>query len=110
MRNIVSRPARRRRFWRSKVWLVACLAALPLSAYAGRYDHPAYGTARILEKKGALAWEWSTFHGPLDHFHYDTFTARQDFLGDPAVVFTLDRKGEVAGLRFLDVDFKRRKP
>jgi hypothetical protein len=32
MRNIVSRPARHRRAWRSKVWLVACLAALPLSA------------------------------------------------------------------------------
>jgi CubicO group peptidase (beta-lactamase class C family) len=81
--------------------------SLPLASYAGTYEDAAYGTARIYLKKGQLRWEWSSFHGPLEHFHYDTFTAREEFLGNPPVVFKLNARGEIAGLRFLDVDFKR---
>jgi CubicO group peptidase (beta-lactamase class C family) len=79
-----------------------------LAAYAGCYEDPAYGTARVELKEGKLHWRWSSFSGVLDHFHYDTFTARHDFLGDPPVVFTLDAAGEVAAMKFLNVDFKRR--
>jgi CubicO group peptidase (beta-lactamase class C family) len=79
-----------------------------LSAYAGSYEHPAYGTARVVWKSGALAWEWSSFHGPLEHFHYDTFTARHDLLGDAPMVFRLNAAGEVAGLQFLGQDFRRK--
>jgi CubicO group peptidase (beta-lactamase class C family) len=84
--------------------------SLPLSAYAGSYEDPAYGTTRVVLKHGALRWEWSSFSGPLEHFHYDTFTARHEFLGDPPAVFTLNARGEVAGVKFLGVDFKRTKP
>jgi CubicO group peptidase (beta-lactamase class C family) len=80
------------------------------AAYAGCYEHPAYGTARIECKDDRLRWRWSAFHGTLEHFHYDTFLARHDFLGDPPVVFALDATGDVAGMKFLGMDFKRRKP
>jgi CubicO group peptidase (beta-lactamase class C family) len=80
-----------------------------LSAYAGRFEHPAYGTARVAfdKDKGRLSWHWSSFHGRLEHFHYDTFTAREEFLGDPLMVFRLASDGEVRGVRFLDVEFRR---
>jgi CubicO group peptidase (beta-lactamase class C family) len=78
-----------------------------LAAYAGLYEDPAYGTARVTLAEGKLEWHWSSFHGPLEHFHYDTFTARHEFLGDPLVTFRLGADGRVAGMRFLDVDFRR---
>jgi CubicO group peptidase (beta-lactamase class C family) len=81
-----------------------------LAAYGGSFQNPAYGTARIELKDGALAWQWSTFSGVLEHFHYDTFTARNRFLGDPMVVFRLDAKGEVVGMQFLNMDFRKAKP
>jgi CubicO group peptidase (beta-lactamase class C family) len=79
----------------------------PLEAYIGRYRDPAYGTARIALDRGKLVWQWSSFHGPLEHFHFDTFTARHEFLGDPLVVFRFAADGDVVGMRFLDVDFRK---
>jgi CubicO group peptidase (beta-lactamase class C family) len=84
--------------------------SLSLRAYAGSYENPAYGTAHIELKDDALTWTWSSFHGPLEHFHYDTFTAKHEFLGDPFVVFRIDASGNVAAIRFLDMDFKKVKP
>jgi hypothetical protein len=78
-----------------------------LSAYAGSYENPAYGTARVALKDGALTWEWSGFKGPLEHFHYDTFTAREEFLGDPTMVFLLGADGDVAGMTFEGQDFAK---
>jgi CubicO group peptidase (beta-lactamase class C family) len=83
--------------------------SLPLTAYAGSYDDPAYGTARIWLDRGQLRWKWSGFGGTLGHFHYDTFTAPQDLLGDPLMVFRLGKEGEVKGMRFLDREFVRKK-
>jgi hypothetical protein len=79
-----------------------------LADYAGRYENPAYGTARITFDKDHLEWQWSRFHGPLEHFHYDTFTARQEFLGDPLMLFRFGADGKVAGMKFLDVNFTRK--
>jgi CubicO group peptidase (beta-lactamase class C family) len=83
--------------------------SLDLPAYVGRYENPAYGVTSIALKNGKLTWSWSTFHGPVDHFHYDTFTASHDFLGDPLMLFRLDARGQVADMRFLDMDFKKTK-
>src|SRR5262249_18550586 len=52
------------------------------AAYAGRYEHPAYGTATVSVENGGLVWSWSSFHGPLRHWHYDTFTVADDWLGE----------------------------
>lgn len=80
----------------------------PLEAYTGVYEEPAYGTARITLEKGTLVWNWSTFHCRLDHFHYDTFTIRQeDILDNNPLVFRVGGDGAVTGLRGLDVEFKK---
>jgi CubicO group peptidase (beta-lactamase class C family) len=84
--------------------------SLRLAAYAGTYVEPAYGTARLAVKDGALVWEWSSFRGKLAHFHYDTFMTQLENVGDFPVVFRLGADGEVAGMKFLDVDFKKKKP
>jgi hypothetical protein len=79
-------------------------------AYAGAYEEPAYGAATVKQEKGALVWQWSTFRGPLEHYHYDTFTLRDDVLGNPPVTFTLGADGEVAAMHVggpLDVEFKK---
>jgi CubicO group peptidase (beta-lactamase class C family) len=83
--------------------------SLALAAYAGAYENAAYGTAQIRLRNGNLEWEWSSFHGPLQHFHFDTFTARQDFMGDPLMVFRLNANGDVGGMKFLNVEFKKQK-
>jgi hypothetical protein len=84
-----------------------------LGAYAGSYEEPAYGTAEVAFENGGLVLRWSTFSCPLTHYHYDTFIAGSDILGNPPVVFTLDAAGEVATMKVLDqldVEFKRVKP
>ncbi|HJT79300.1 MAG TPA: serine hydrolase [Gemmataceae bacterium] len=81
-----------------------------LAAYAGTYEEPAYGTAEVTLEKGGLVWHWSSFTCPLSHFHYDTFTAESDVLGNPRIVFTLGADGEVATMKVVDalnVEFKR---
>jgi hypothetical protein len=81
-----------------------------LSAYAGSFDDPAYGTVRIAADKGTLTVAWYNAKAKLDHFHYDTFTARFDPpTGTQQLVFTLAGDGEVAKLHLLGQDFKRLK-
>jgi hypothetical protein len=80
----------------------------PLAAYPGTYEDPAYGTARVTLEGDRLSLEWSTFRCPLEHFHYDTFTAVHPHLVRAQVVFSLDADGEVAALRALGREFKRK--
>jgi CubicO group peptidase (beta-lactamase class C family) len=79
----------------------------PLEAYTGVYEDAAYGTARVTLEKGALVWHWSTFHCPLEHYHFDTFTVNNDVINRPPLVFQLGAEGQITGLRVLDVDFKK---
>jgi CubicO group peptidase (beta-lactamase class C family) len=81
-----------------------------LAAYAGTYEHPAYGTARIELKNGGLVWRWRDDEAPLAHRHYDTFTLRADLAGDADVTFALDRTGAVKRFTVtgnLNIDFRR---
>jgi CubicO group peptidase (beta-lactamase class C family) len=79
-----------------------------LAAYVGTYDDPAYGTARVTLADGKLTWQWSSFRCPLEHYHFDTFTALHEHLVRAQVVFTLDADGEVAGFRALGREFRRK--
>jgi CubicO group peptidase (beta-lactamase class C family) len=81
----------------------------PLKAYTGSFEDAAYGTARVTLDNGALVWHWSTFLSPLEHYHYDTFTLKNDVMDNPAITFTLDTNGAVATMRFLEVEFKKTK-
>jgi CubicO group peptidase (beta-lactamase class C family) len=85
--------------------------SLDLSAYAGRYEHPAYGTARITVEDGHLVLRWSSFRCELAHFHFDTFTLSDDVLAGATVSFTLGADGGVAAMRVaepLGVTFRKR--
>jgi CubicO group peptidase (beta-lactamase class C family) len=84
-----------------------------LSAYAGTYEEPAYGTLRVALERGVLVWRWGNFSGRLEHFHYDTFLSQGDALGGPQVVFTLGADGEVARVRVVEelgAEFRKVKP
>jgi CubicO group peptidase (beta-lactamase class C family) len=81
-----------------------------LSAYAGTYEEPAYGTATISLENGSLFWKWSTFANQLEHFQKDTFTIQNSLLGYPRVNFTLGPDREVATMKVMDVadvEFKK---
>jgi CubicO group peptidase (beta-lactamase class C family) len=80
-------------------------------AYVGDYEEPAYGTATVRLEQGVLVWRWSTFRGPLEHYHYDTFTLRAgSIVGTPPVTFILGDDGNVQTMRVggaVDVEFKK---
>ena len=87
--------------------------SLGLAAYAGTYEHPAYGTLRIRRKRGGLIWRWSSFTCPLEHFHYDTFLARLENVGPVLLTFALDAGGQPVELAVgapLKVTFKKTLP
>jgi CubicO group peptidase (beta-lactamase class C family) len=64
-------------------------AARPLSAYAGEYEHPGYGTLSIALDDQRLKPSLGTMALSLTHRHYETFALNWDELGDEATVFPL---------------------
>lgn len=44
-----------------------------LEAYAGSYEHPAYGTVHITVERDRLKLAYNSFSGTMEHFHYDVF-------------------------------------
>jgi CubicO group peptidase (beta-lactamase class C family) len=80
-----------------------------LAAYSGVYEDAAYGQAQVFLDAAKLVIQWSSFKSRLDHFHYETFTAAEDGLRTEQAVFTLGADGEVNGMNFLGVNFKKAK-
>src|SRR5262249_3367411 len=80
-----------------------------LAAYAGSYYDPAYGKAEVMVLDSKLAIIWSNFKSNLDHFHFDTFTPVDDRLRNEQVAFSIGADGEVSGMNFLSVNFKKAK-
>ena len=78
--------------------------AHPLTAYAGEYAHPGYGTVEVEEAKGGLS---ALFHGmrmPLTHWHYETFRVEADkddevIPEDLEITFITDGTGRVGAFR-----------
>ncbi len=52
--------------------------AHPLSAYAGEYAHPGYGTVAIEEVEGGLVARYHGMRLPLAHWHYETWNVEAD--------------------------------
>ena len=75
---------------------------LELGTYAGLFQDPAYGVARVSYEAGKLYLDWNGAHNPLEHYHYDTFLADQAF-----VAFQLDAKGVPGSLEYLGQTFRR---
>ena len=70
----------------------------PLSAYAGRYEHPAYGPITIRHSHGTLTFESHHLSGPMSHHHYDIFAVRDPDQPDSEgllVSFFYDRRGRI---------------
>ena len=63
--------------------------ARPLSAYAGEYEHPGYGTIAIAVDGDALKPSLGTMDLGLPHRHYETFDLEWREWGDQPVVFPL---------------------
>jgi hypothetical protein len=81
-----------------------------LAAYVGSYENPAYGTAKVTLEKGGLVWSWGKFTSPLEHFHFDVFSAALDEIAEPQVVFRLDGDGNVSALfveKPMDAEFQK---
>ncbi|HJQ68101.1 MAG TPA: serine hydrolase [Blastocatellia bacterium] len=79
-----------------------------LASYAGTYEDAAYGKVEVSVEGGALVVEWSRFKAKLDHYHYDTFLAKDESpLDGDMVVFHLGAGGEVEEVSMLGTEFKR---
>src|SRR4029077_14476081 len=73
-----------------------------IAAYAGDYEHPAYGLMSIREQDGALQWSWRGLFAELIHRHYETFELPEvpdrhvpDKLD---ITFQTDREGSIVSL------------
>jgi CubicO group peptidase (beta-lactamase class C family) len=73
-----------------------------LAAYAGDYEHPAYGVMSIKEQGGALNWSWRGMFATMGHRHYETFELPEvpdRLLPDRlAITFLTDREGSIVSL------------
>jgi CubicO group peptidase (beta-lactamase class C family) len=79
-----------------------------LASYAGTYEDAAYGKVNVAVEGASLVLQWSSFKAKLEHFHYDTFMAKdQSPIGDEMVVFSLDAGGQVERVTLLGTEFKR---
>lgn len=81
--------------------------SLPLSSYAGDYQEPAYGRVTISLEGAQLVVNWSSLKSKLEHFHFDTFLARDDRLATEQVQFQLGPDGEVESLKFFGMTFNK---
>jgi CubicO group peptidase (beta-lactamase class C family) len=80
---------------------------LALADYAGEYDEPAYGTAKVIADGEGLALAWSSFRCRLEHFEDDVFRARDEHLGQWPVIFSI-KDGKVTAMSALGVSFARK--
>ena len=91
-----------------------------LAAYAGDYEHPAYGVMSIREQEGVLQWSWRGLFAHMTHRHYETFELPEvpgrhvpDGL---AITFLTDRAGNIVSLSapleqaVKDIVFVRKRP
>lgn len=78
-----------------------------LAAYVGSYEDAAYGKAEISLEGEALVLGWSSFKTKLQHFHFDTFSPTEPRLLTEQVQFQLGADGEVSGLNFQGLNFKK---
>jgi len=72
-----------------------------LAEYAGDYEHPGYGLARVETEGDGLKFTYNRLTTPLKHFHYDVFQAPEDPLNPlqrTFVNFATNLQGEIVSL------------
>jgi CubicO group peptidase (beta-lactamase class C family) len=89
-----------------------------LEEYAGRYEHPGYGTLLVALKDGRLEMTYNDIAAPLEHWHYEVFNvvegATDPVFENTKLLFQTDVKGNVASVavpfepQVADIVFKKR--
>jgi len=72
-----------------------------LEEYAGEYEHPGYGVAKVAMENGALTFRFNGLGGPMQHFHYDVFEvaeSQQNPLSKMKVQFHTNLQGDLDSL------------
>lgn len=70
-----------------------------LEEYVGDFEHPAYGVFSIRKEGEGLLGTFHATNLALHHFHYDTFTVKDDLAGiDQKLTFGIDAKGDIGSL------------
>jgi CubicO group peptidase (beta-lactamase class C family) len=75
-----------------------------LAAYAGAYEHPAYGRMVVTVLEDALQVRYDPFEVDLTHYHYDVFEIKDTEPGVPLegrVQFLMDTDGKIDRLAAL---------
>jgi CubicO group peptidase (beta-lactamase class C family) len=66
-----------------------------LKDYAAEYEHPAYGRMIVSLKDGTLIIETHGLSSPLEHWHYETFVAKEGELKGQKLTFHTNALGVV---------------
>jgi len=75
--------------------------SLPIEGYVGTYNSPLYGDLVVTLDEAILRFELGPkYRGTLEHWHYDTFRAKNDLTGqdDELVRFILDDQGRAGSV------------
>jgi len=81
---------------------------LPLDAYTGEWKNDAYGTATISLINDRLVLNWNRLAIPLEHFHYDVFTAYSPSDDvDEQIAFGFNDAHELQSMTLFGEPFKR---
>lgn len=81
--------------------------SVALAEFAGKYEHPAYGTATVSCVGEKLAAKFSSFDYPLEHYERDSFRVADGFFEDELAVFTV-KDVKVTGLKLSGIEFTRK--
>ncbi|MDB5311528.1 MAG: serine hydrolase [Gemmataceae bacterium] len=75
--------------------------------YAGEYDHPAYGKAKVAVDGGKLVLTWSSFRCPLEHYQDDFYRVTEGYFEDKLVEFAATPGRGSTALRFIGAVFRK---
>ncbi len=66
-----------------------------LADYAGKFEHPGYGTLTVGNSGGELRASYNGLSSPLRHYHFDVFEGAADQMEGMKFNFALNAKGDV---------------
>ncbi len=80
--------------------------SLAVADYAGKYTHPAYGTATVTHAGGKLTATFSSFAYPLEHYERDHFRITDGRFADELAEFGV-AEGKAKTLKLSGIEFRR---
>jgi len=87
----------------------------PLKSYAGKFEHPAYGTMEVIYNNDKLSADLHSIKVDLNHYHYDIFEigSKEEDVPNLKITFYTNAKGEIYKLSIplqdgvKDIEFTR---